>query len=555
MNELQVALYARVSSEQQAEAKTIESQLAEIRARIATDGIDLTTILEFVDDGYSGSTLVRPALERLRDVAAAGGIDRLYVHCPDRLARNYAYQVLLVEELTQQGVEVLFLNRPLGQTPEDQLLLQVQGVIAEYERAKFRERSRRGKRHAAQEGRVGILCHAPYGYRYISKQEGGGEARFEIVFDEARMVQQVYTWVGQDRCTINEVCRRLHQAGVQTRTGKAYWDHKTIWDMLKNPAYKGEAAFGKTHWVPNGPRLRVPRGKPAQPRRAFWGKDAPKDEWITIPVPALVDPALFKAVQEQLEENRQRARIPEKGSRYLLQGLLVCAKCGYAYCGRTNDARNAYYRCAGAMNIPRQGFERICWNKELRMDQADAAVWQEVRLLLENPERLEQEYRQRLQPQQQQGEHAGMEAQMSKLRRGIARLIDSYADGLIDKQEFEPRVTRMRERMQHLEEQLQRLKEDSEAEGELRLILGQLETFAAKVDAGLHNADFATRRDIIRALVKRVEVDEQQIRVVFRVGPTWSPSSSEDASHNWQDWGRRVHAGRFHRTHGYNQTL
>lgn len=273
MTNLQVALYARVSSEQQAEAKTIESQVAEIHARIAADGFDLSSVLEFMDEGYSGSTLVRPALERLRDVAAAGGIDRLYVHCPDRFARNYAYQVLLVEELTQRGVEVIFLNRPLGQTPEDQLLLQVQGVIAEYERAKFLERSRRGKRHAALEGHVGILCHAPYGYRYVNKQEGGGEARFEIVFDEARVVQQVYTWVGQDRCTINEVCRRLHQAGVRTRTGKEYWDHKTIWDMLKNPAYKGEAAFGKTRWVPNGPRLRVPRGKPAQPRRPFWGKE------------------------------------------------------------------------------------------------------------------------------------------------------------------------------------------------------------------------------------------------------------------------------------------
>ena len=130
---------------------------------------------------------------------------------------------------------------------------------------------------------------------------------------------------------------------------------------------------------------------------------------------------------------------------------------------------------------------------------------------------------------------------MGKLRRGIARLIDSYADGLIDKQEFEPRVTRMRERMHHLEEQIQHLKEEAEVEGELRLILGQLETFAAKVSAGLQNADFSTRREIIRALVKRVEVDEQQIRVVFRVGPTWSPSSSADASHHWQHCGGRVH--------------
>ncbi len=539
MTDLQVALYARVSSEQQAEAKTIESQLAEIRARIAADGFDLPAIVEFVDEGYSGSTLVRPALERLRDVAAAGGIDRLYVHCPDRFARNYAYQVLLVEELTHQGVEVIFLNRPLGQTPEDQLLLQVQGVIAEYERAKFLERSRRGKRHAAQAGRVGILCHAPYGYRYVSKQEGGGEARYEIVFDEARLVQQVYAWVGEARCSINEVCRRLHQAGVRTRTGKEYWDHKTIRDMLKNPAYKGEAAFGKTHWVPNGQRLRVPRGKPAQPRRPFWGKDAPKEEWITISVPALVDPALFDAVQEQLEENRRRARIPQKGSRYLLQGLLVCAKCGYAYHGCTNDERNAYYRCSGSMSLPRFGGKRRCWNKELRMDQTDAAVWQEVCHLLEEPERLEQEYRRRLQAPQKPQEPEGLDAQMGKLRRGIARLIDSYADGFIDRQEFEPRVTRMRERLHHLEEQLQRLKEDAEGEEALRAILGRLESFAAKVNEGLHQADFQTRREIIRALVKRVEIDEQQIRVVFRIRPLASAPPFDGASPNWQHWGRR----------------
>ena len=540
MNEKQIALYARVSSEQQVEAKTIESQLAEVRARIAADGFDLQAVLEFVDDGYSGSTLARPALERLRDVAAAGSIDRLYVHCPDRFARNYAYQVLVLDELNQQGVEVIFLNRPLGQTAEDQLLLQVQGVIAEYERAKFLERSRRGKRHAAQEGRVGILCHAPYGYRYVKKQEGGGEARFEIVFDEARVVKQVFAWVGEARCTINEVCRRLHQAGIRTQTGKEHWDHKTIWDMLKNPAYKGEAAFGKTRWMPVKPRLRAPRGRPVQSRRGYAGNDAPKHEWITIPVPAIIDPALFDAVQEQLEENRRRARIPEKGSRYVLQGLLVCAKCGYAYCGRTNDERNAYYRCGGAMNVPRQGFERVCWNKELRMDQADTAVWQEVCRLLENPQRLEQEYRQRLQPKPQPDEHEGMLAQISKLRRGIARLIDSYADGLIDKEEFEPRVTRLRERMRHLEAQVQRLKEESEVEEELRLILSRLETFAAKVQDGLHQADFQTRREIIRALVKRVEVDEQQIRIVFRVSPTSLPSSSDDASPDWQDWGRRV---------------
>ena len=554
MKNLQVALYARVSSEQQAEAKTIESQIAEIRTRMSTDGFELAQIFEFIDEGYSGSTLVRPSLERLRDVAAAGGLDRLYVHCPDRFARNYAYQVLLLDELTHQGVEVIFLNRPLGQSPEDQLLLQVQGVIAEYERAKFLERSRRGKRHAAQEGRVGILCHAPYGYRYINKLEGAGSARFEIVFEEARVVQQIFGWVGQERCTISEVCRRLQQAGVRTQTGKAYWNHKTIWDMLKNPAYKGEAAFGKTRSGPLDPRLRAPKGRPSQSKRGYSPKNVPQEEWITIAIPALVDAALFEAAQEQLQENKRRARIPEKGTRYLLQGLLLCSQCEYAYCGRTNDARNAYYRCSGS-DASRFGGTRLCHNKEVRMDRLDETVWQEVCQLLNEPQRLEQEYRRRLEPPQEQGEQGGLETQMGKLRRGIARLIDSYAEGLIDKTEFEPRVARMRERVQHLEEQLAHLKQQTEVEEEVRLILGHLETFSTKVQAGLQNADWQTRREIIRALVKRVEIDEQQIRVVFRVSPPLLPSSFEGASHNWQHCGRRVMSRKWTRLRSQGKVL
>lgn len=500
--------------------------------------------LEFIDNGYSGAILIRPALERLRDHASVGEIDRLYVHCPDRFSRNYAYQVLLLEELARAGVEVIFLNRSLGQTPEDQLLLQVQGVVAEYERAKLLERSRRGKRHAAKVGRVGILCHAPYGYCYVNKHEGGGEARYEIISDEAQMVQKIFTWIGEERWTINDICRHLHQAGILTQTGKAHWNHKTIWDMLKNPAYKGQAAFGKTRWLPVGPRLRAPKGRPEQSRRGYSGNNAPKEEWITIPVPAIIDPALFDSVQEQLEENRQRARIPEKGSRYLL--LLVCAKCGYAYCGQTNDARNAYYRCAGAMNIPRHGFERVCWNKELRMDQTDTMVWQAVCQLLENLQRIEQEYHQRLQEKPESKAWEDLTAQVNKLRRGMDRLIDSYADGLIDKQEFEPQAKRMRERIQHFEEQIQENKHTSEEAEEMSLVLGCLETFAAKVKDGLQQADFATRRNIIRTLVKRVEIDEQQIRVIYRVRPISDSPSSDNTANDWQHYGRWVFSSRFH---------
>jgi site-specific DNA recombinase len=303
----------------------------------------------------------------------------------------------VLDELGRAGVEVIFLNRPVGQTPEDQLLVQVQGVIAEYERAKFLERSRRGKRHAAQTGNVGILGQAPYGYRYISKKQGSGTARFEVVFEDAHVVRDISWWVGGERCTLSEVRRRLHTAGVPTPTGKAWWSHKTIWDLLQNPAYKGEAAYGKTRSGPLEPRLRAPRGRPAQSRRGYSSKAAPLADWIVIPVPALVDAALFDAVQAQLAENRRRARIPLKGSRYVLQGLIVCAHCGYAYYGRTNDARNAYYRCS-ASDASRCGGTRLCSNPEIRMDLVDQAVWHEVSVALQEPSRLEQEYRRRLLP-------------------------------------------------------------------------------------------------------------------------------------------------------------
>jgi DNA invertase Pin-like site-specific DNA recombinase len=187
---LRAALYARVSSQQQADANTIASQVAALRARIRSDGLTLDEELCFLDEGYSCSTLFRPALERLRDQAAAGIFDRLYVHSPDRLARAYPYQFLLVEELQRHGIEIVFLNRDIGKSPEDNLLLQMQGMMAEYERAKILERSRRGKRHAAQAGAVNVLGQAPFGYRYISKYEGNGQARYEIDEAQAEVVRR-----------------------------------------------------------------------------------------------------------------------------------------------------------------------------------------------------------------------------------------------------------------------------------------------------------------------------------------------------------------------------
>lgn len=525
---LRAALYARVSSEQQAKDNTVASQLAALKERIKHDRLRLEPELCFVDEGYSGGTLIRPALERLRDQVAAGSIDRLYVHSPDRLARKYAYQVLLVDEFQRRGVEIVFLNHTIGSSPEEDLLLQVQGMVAEYERAKILERSRRGKRHAARGGSVNVLSGAPFGYRYLGKQEAGGQARYEIIPEEAEVVCKVFTWVGRDRCSIGEVRRRLQAEGIRTRTGKAYWDRATIWGMLKNPAYKGEAAFGKTRTVPLKPRLRTQRGKPAQPRRASSHEDTAAGERIAIAVPALVSAELFAAVAEQLAENKQRSRQSHRGARHLLQGLLVCQSCGYAYYGKPlsrsaakgKTRHYAYYRCIGT-DAYRFGGERLCRNKQVRTDVVEAAVWEDVCGLLANPGRVKAEYQRRLSRKSKEKSRAS--EQVSKLvaqvQRSLTRLIDAYQEGLLTKSEFEPRVRATRERLAKLQTEAEATR-DQEAEGQqLEAVIGHLEGFAQQVECHLRDADWATRREILRALIKQVEIGEEAIRVVYKVPP------------------------------------
>ncbi len=528
---LRVALYARVSGEQQEKEDTIASQLEVVTERIAADGLDCEPELHFVDDGVSGYILARPALERLRDQAAAGAIDRLYMLDPDRLSRKYAYQVLILEELIRCGVEVVFLRNPVGRSPEADLLLQVQGMIAEYERAKIMERCRRGKQHAARRGSVNVLSGAPYGYRYIGKHEGGGEARYQVLAEEARVVRKIFEWVGQQRCSIGEVCRRLRRDSIPTRTGKSAWDRATVWLILKNPAYKGTAAFGKTRSGEFKPqRLRPQRGRPEHPRRPVSRVDTASEDQIFIEVPGLVSEDLFLAVQAQLEENRQRRRDRPGGGRYLLQGLVVCKRCGYGCYGKpTSRAASegkgrvpyAYYRCTGS-DAYRFGGQRLCWNKQIRTAILDAAVWEDVRGLLSEPERVREEYERRLQGTQggpnQEVEHLGK--LINNVKKMISRLIDAYGDGLLDKSEFEPRISAARTRLSRLaEEHRQRIGEAAQ-EAELRLVIGQLEEFARRVSQGLQEPDWATRREVVRALVKKVEVDETEIRIVYRVSPS-----------------------------------
>src|SRR6202035_3339546 len=239
------AIYARVSSEQQREAHTISSQTTALIEFAKTLDLEVPTTWIFEDDGYSGATLERPGLEHVRDLAAEGQIQAVLVYAPDRLSRKYAYQILLIEELARHGVDTVFMQAPQTATAEDQLLVQFQGMIAEYERAQILERSRRGKRHRARQGQVNVLSGAPYGYRYVRKSDDAA-ARYEIIHAEADIVRVVYNQYVRAGMSIGAITRLLNERGVPTRKQISRWERTTVWAILRNPAYKGTACFGKT---------------------------------------------------------------------------------------------------------------------------------------------------------------------------------------------------------------------------------------------------------------------------------------------------------------------
>jgi site-specific DNA recombinase len=300
-----------------------------------------------------------------------------------------------------------------------------------------------------------------------------------------------------------------------------------IYTLLRNPAYAGQAVYGRRQCVPWQPPLHPPRGHEGLPRRPYRQVPAAAERHISIAVPALVDEDLFASVAERLEENRKRHRERLAGAQYLLRGLLVCQKCGYGFTGQQSSGPWSYYRCCGTDRTRFHGARR-CDARLVAVDQLDEAVWREVCRLLDDPTRVIEEYQRRLdaiQATPQRFELDALGRQLAKARRAIERLIDSYTEGLIDKPEFEPRLAALRRRTARLEAEAKAHQEADDQIRSLHLVIGKLDLFATMVRDRLTSADWATKRDIICTLVKRIEVADDVVRVVFRVDPGSSGTS------------------------------
>lgn len=513
------ALYARVSSQKQADEMTIESQLAAIRERVRRDGHDVSAEFEFSDCGYSGADLLRPAMERLRDAVASGTIDQVYVHSPDRLARKLAHQAILLEEFSKHDCAVIFLNQEgIPCTPEANLLLQMQGMIAEYEREKILERTRRGRRYAAKQGKVSIFNVAPFGYRRIRKQAGGEEARWEVNASDAATVKLIFELVGINGCSLAQVERELFARGIRTPTGKERWDRATIRGMLVNSAYQGTAKYGKERVIPRKPGRRPKRGDPAIPRQSKVTVRTLPEEQETILVPAIVDATLFQAVGERMEENRKRQRERQGEAKYLLSGLLICGCCGSAYCGRrSGGGRYAYYRCIGGDKF-RHPVQPLCDNPSVDGAPLEERVWQELCQLLQNPERVREELaRRRTESKQESPKLQELEKSVNTLRGRLDRLIDAHTSGWIERTEFESRIANLRAQHRRELDALHGLRGVAQDAAEEAWVTDSLSRLSQQVATGLGQADFGLKRDLLKLLINRVEIHREEIRIVYRV--------------------------------------
>jgi site-specific DNA recombinase len=530
-----VAIYARVSSERQKEQETIASQTAALLEHAASQNWSVPNEWRFLDEGYSGASLVRPGLDSLRDRIAEGQIDTVLVLSPDRLSRKYAYQILLVEEFHRHGAEIVFIKSPPATTPEERLLAQVQGMIAEYERAQIIERTRRGKRHRARQGSVNVLSGAPYGYRYVKKSDGGN-AYYEVVEAEAAVVRMVYERYTVQQLSIGAVTRSLNEQAVVTRTGDSRWERSTVWAMLRNPAYVGKACFGKTERKARQRITRPLRQRGGYSNRCGANQERPRQEWIEISVPALIDEATFALAQERLEANKkfsQRRTIEPS----LLQSMLVCERCGYGLyrsSTRTSKQKLYYYRCLGS-DAWRQWKHGVCKCPPVRQDYLDGVVWDEVIRLLEDPTLMQAEITRRLEaakqadPAQQRQQHLLRE--QTRLDKSMERLLTAYQESLLSLDELRKRMEPLRKQQGAVQTELQAMEAAVADQQRYLHLVESLAPFQARLRSRASSMDIEERQRIVRLLVKEVVVGPEAITIrhclpmAFNPNPTFSSPS------------------------------
>jgi site-specific DNA recombinase len=506
------ALYARVSSTKQQLNETIASQIAALEEYARQNDYQISPQHVYKDDGYSGARLDRPALDRLRDAVAQGEVEAVLILSPDRLARQFAYQYIVVEEFERAGCEVIFTSHSFGASPAERMLQEMTGVFAEYERALITERCRRGRLHRARQGQV-WMSEAPYGYTYLPRTEN---CRGKLIINEAEaeVVRMIFRWLIDEQLSTYQINKRLNESGIRTRRGKERWCGGTLINLLRNPVYTGTYCYNKRLHVP-AKRRNMPGDAP--PRKHNSSRvTRPREEWIAIGVPAIIEQETWEQARAQLQRNKERAPRNNKKHEYLLKGLLVCGCCQLRMLGHAGDPvrRKRRYLCSRKETL--HAGPKSCPNRTVQADTIEGLVWQSVSELLCHPQLLLEQYQQRQEPgygTPQQQEQQRLERRLSALRREDQRLIDAYQQGVIELDGLKQRRERLADECQRLEASVISLRHQQQEQQREAALATTVEEFCRNISATLENPSFETKQKILRLVVERVEFVEDQITI------------------------------------------
>lgn len=487
---MKAALYARVSTEDQAKNCSIPSQLESMHEFAVGHGFEV--VKEFVDEGISGAVLGRPALSELRECARQSMVEAVIVYDPDRLSRKLVHLMVLVDEFERHGVELKFVTQSVGQSPEDRMLFGMKGIFAEYERTKLLERTARGKLRKAKEGKQ-PGGQPPYGYKLV-------DSRHVIEPKEADVVRMVFDWLVKDGMKLRTIQQRLIRLVIPTRKGKAWWQRSTLYRIVTDETYAGRWYYNKHVDAP----AKTKDGGTVQILK-------PREQWIPVEVPAIISREAFEAAQRQLSKNRELCSRNTK-SEYLLSGLLVCGNCGYKLGARTTGGRT-YYCCSSKSGNNRP---KSCFAKNIRADRLETVVWDTISHLLSQPRLIIEQVRN----QGQDPTDAYLEANLDRVSQVLERkeieadrMLDAYKIGAIDLPTLKRKMDAIKSEKARLSEEQARL------EGELRKCEAQelndekLHQFCQSLPTTLTTLDFGDKRQILREVVDRIVVAGDELSI------------------------------------------
>ncbi|MGY3695036.1 site-specific DNA recombinase [Bradyrhizobium sp. USDA 3240] len=505
-----IAIYARVSTARQEEEGTVETQLIALRDFAHQHGYSI--VKEYIDDGWSGDILARPSLDQLRQEARGKTWQAVLVYDPDRLARRYSYQELVMDELREAEIEIIFVTVSAPKNSEEKILHGVRGLFAEYERAKIAERFRLGKLRKVKEGHI-LVSEALYGYNYIPKLDGK-HGYYEVNPEEARIVKLIFSWVADDGCTLRKVVRRLQGLGIKPRRSKrGVWNTSTLSTLLRHKGYIGEAHWGASYAVaPQHPIKQDAYRKVKKTSRRM----RPGDEWFIIPVPAIIDKELFERARAQLDANFALSQRNKKNE-YLLAGKIRCV------CGRTRtgegpmQGKHLYYRCSDrVLSFP---LSATCKERGINARVADRLVWEKIANLMGSEELLSEQVSRwlgtrRAKLQSSGGDVAAAEKEVTALKAQGHRYNKAYGAGLFTVEQLREYTIPLREKLALLKNEIASAQQESSAIDVTEMpSASEIREFSDAAQTMLHNLSFQARRAILLSTVEQVVGTPQQLQV------------------------------------------